>query len=317
MRELGRILIIQSYFYPMGTVLLVSGPTASGKSALGMALAQHLHTVILSADSRQVYRGMDIGTAKPSLEEQNLVPHYLIDIRDPHQSFDVGQFETEATDLLNDLLRTHPVVLVVGGTALYLKALRQGLDPFPTVPEAIQQRVRTIYAEQGIGALQAWLERVDPDYTREVDMANPHRLIRAIGVSEASGRPFSSFRQGRAVARPFKVIPVLLEPDREWLYRRINERVDSMLEAGLVEEARRLYPMRHLDALQTVGYQELFTWMEGACSSEDAVHQIKQNTPRFAKRQLTWFRKESDWHRFDPSTSVDLIDQVMRLLSAE
>lgn len=299
----------------MGTVLLISGPTASGKSALGLQLAQHLHTVILSADSRQVYRGMDIGTAKPSRKEQDLVPHYLIDIRDPHESFDVGQFETEAVRLLDELFRTHPVVLMVGGTALYLKALREGLDSFPAVPDQIRDQVREVYQREGLEALQTWLKRIDPDYAREVDMANPHRLIRAIAVSEAAGIPFSSFRQGRTAQRPFNVIHVLLEPDREWLYHRINERVDQMLTAGLAEEARRFYSIRHLDALQTVGYQELFSWMDGDCSFEDAVDRLKQNTRRFAKRQMTWFRREPDWHRFDPSTCPNLFDQVIHLLS--
>ncbi len=298
----------------MGTVIFIGGPTASGKSSLGMELAERLGTVILSADSRQVYRRMDIVTAKPTAEEQARVPHYLIDIREPEETYDVGQFEADASQLLEDLLNTYPVVLVVGGTGLYLRALRFGLDTFPAVPKDLQTRLRQVYDQEGITALQDRLRKVDPIYAQEVDLSNPQRLIRAIAVSEHAGRPYSSFRSNALTHRPYRILPILLEPHRQWLYQRTDQRILHMVEDGLVEEARLLYPYRHLDALKTVGLQELFEWMSGECTFEEAIARFQQNTRRFAKRQLTWFRKETDWHRFDPETDPGIVDKVLALL---
>lgn len=298
----------------MGTVIFIGGPTASGKSQLGMELAASLGTVILSADSRQVYRGMDIVTAKPTTAELAQVPHHFIDIRDPEESYDVGQFEQEALELLEALLAVHPVVLVVGGTGLYLKALRHGLDNFPPVPKEVGNQVRLRFKQDGIGALQQWLLEVDPHYAQQVDIDNPQRLMRAIAVSIHAGQPFSSFLKNASSTRPFRVIPILLEPDRTWLYQRIDQRVLTMIDQGLVEEARRFYPLRHLDAMRTVGFTELFEWMDGTRTFDEAVSAIQQHTRQFAKRQLTWFRKEADWIRFDPSNQTDLMEKVLALI---
>lgn len=298
----------------MGTVIFIGGPTASGKSHLGMDLASSLNTIILSADSRQVYRGMDIGTAKPTMEEQARVQHHLIDIRDPDEPYNVGQFEQDALDLLTDKLHQHEVILVVGGTGLYLKALRHGLDHFPSVSGEIRQSVRERFETEGLHSLQVWLTEIDPQYARQVDMANPHRLMRAIAVTIQSGLPYSSFLRNEPRPRSFRILPILLEPDRSWLYERIDHRVLAMIEQGLVEEVQRLTPFRHQDPLRTVGYQELFEWMDGRHTLEDAVKAIQQHTRQFAKRQLTWFRKESDWIRLNPTTDADLTRQVMALI---
>ncbi len=298
----------------MGTVIFIGGPTASGKSQLGMELAASLGTVILSADSRQVYRGMDIVTAKPTEAEQARISHHFIDIRDPEESYDVGQFEQEALALLEELLTIHPVVLVVGGTGLYLKALRHGLDSFPTVPKAVSNQVRLRFEHDGIGSLQQWLQEVDPQYAKQVDFDNPHRLMRAIAVSIQAGQPFSSFLKNGTKTRPFRVLPILLEPDRTWLYQRIDQRVLAMIDQGLIEEARRFYPLRHLDAMRTVGFSELFEWMDGTITFDESVAAIQQHTRQFAKRQLTWFRKEDDWIRFDPSHQTDLMEKVLALI---
>ncbi len=279
-----------------------------------MDLAEHLGSVILSADSRQVYRGMDIVTAKPTPEEQSRVPHFFIDIRDPEETFDVGQFESLASALLEKQLKKHPVVLVVGGTGLYLSALRFGLDSFPIVPKEVQMDLRHVYEKNGLTALQERLRSVDPEYALEVDLDNPQRLIRAIAVSEHSGRPFSSFRNKPMTPRPYRILPILLEPDRQWLYQRTDQRILDMVDDGLIEEARSLYPKRHLDALKTVGLQELFAWMADECTYEEAIATFQQNTRRFAKRQLTWFRKETDWHRFDPESDPDILNKVLHLL---
>lgn len=279
-----------------------------------MDLAERLGSVIVSADSRQVYRGMDIVTAKPSQEEQERVPHFLIDIRDPKDTYDVGQFEADANQLLDRLLKTYPVVLVVGGTGLYLRALRFGLDPFPAVPKSVQMDLRHFFEREGLSALQDRLRQADPPYAQEVDLSNPQRLIRAIAVSEYSGRPFSSFRSLASKPRPNRILPVLLEPQRGWLYQRTDQRILDMIQAGLVEEARQLYPDRHLDALKTVGLQELFAWFSGECSYDEAIALFQQNTRRYAKRQLTWFRKETDWHRFDPESEPDILEKVLTLL---
>lgn len=298
----------------MGTVIFIGGPTASGKSQLGMDLATSLGTVILSADSRQVYRGMDIVTAKPTEADQTLVPHHFIDIRDPEESYDVGQFEKEALALLEELLAKHPVVLVVGGTGLYLKALRHGLDSFPSVPKAVSNQVRLRFELEGIAALQQWLLEVDPQYAQQVDFDNPHRLMRAIAVSIHTGQPFSSFLNSGKITRTFRVLPILLEPDRTRLYQRIDQRVLTMIEQGLEDEARRFYPLRHLDAMRTVGFTELFEWMDGTITFDESVAAIQQHTRHFAKRQLTWFRKETDWIRFDPSKEPDLVEKILSLI---
>ncbi len=276
---------------PQKTLLVIGGPTASGKTALAIALARHFGTEIISADSRQIYREMTIGTAKPSAEELALAPHHFIDTHSIHDHYSAGRYEREARALLERLFQRYDLLIAAGGSGLYLRALMEGLDAFPEIPEAIEREVEALYAREGLPALQRALATHDPDYYEQVDRHNPARLLRALKVIRATGKPFSAFRKKRPAPRPWRHLPVLLMPDRALLYERINRRADAMIEAGLLDEVRRLYPWRHLRPLQTVGYQEFFPWIEGQRPLEEAIRLFKRNTRRYAKRQMTWFRK--------------------------
>ncbi|NBC07826.1 MAG: tRNA (adenosine(37)-N6)-dimethylallyltransferase MiaA [Bacteroidetes bacterium] len=283
------------------TLIVLSGPTASGKTSLSIRLAQHFQTAIVSADSRQFFREMHIGTAKPTAKELAQAPHYFIDSHSITEGYSVGQYEREALELLQKLYQEHETVILTGGSGLYINALCQGMDQFPEVPEAVRQSVEDDLEKRGIGYLQEELRTADPEYYEEVDLNNPHRLIRALSVCRSSGQPYSRFRKAGAAARFFRPIYLQLHWPRKELYDRINRRVDLMLEDGLEEEARSLYPQKHLTALQTVGYQEFFDYFDGNTSREKAIELIKRNSRRYAKRQLTWFRRDGHWKRFRPS----------------
>ena len=292
---------------------MVGGPTGSGKTVLAIRLAQYFHTEILSADSRQFFRKMSIGTAKASAEELQTVPHHFINSLSIEQAYSVGDFERDALALLARLYQEHQIVILAGGSSLYIKALCEGLDEFPDVPEAIRAAVEELYQKEGIAALQQELAQVDPLYFEQVDQANPQRLIRAISVHRASGLPFSSFRTQQAEPRFFTPIYLWLELPREELYQRINQRVDQMFNAGLEVEVRSLYPQRHLNALQTVGYQELFDYFAGDITREEAIELIKRNSRRYAKRQGTWMRRDGFWKTFSP----DQFEAIIQYLESE
>ena len=282
-------------------LIVIGGPTASGKTDLAIRLARHFNTEIISADSRQFFREMTIGTAKPSPEELASAPHHLIGHLSIEQEYHVGAFEKEALNILKTLFAEKEVVIVVGGSGLYLKALCEGLDRFPEVPANIRQEVETFFQKEGLIALQEALAKADPDYFAEVDQHNPHRLIRALAVYRASGRPFSSFRKKDLTQRSFDPIYLQMQWPRQELYDRINRRVDLMVQAGLQEEATRLFPYRNHTALQTVGYQEIFDFLEQKHDWDTAVELIKRNSRRYAKRQLTWMRRDGFWKHFHPS----------------
>ncbi|MDX2071931.1 MAG: tRNA (adenosine(37)-N6)-dimethylallyltransferase MiaA [Haliscomenobacter sp.] len=294
-------------------LIVVGGPTGSGKTAMAIRLAQFFHTEILSADSRQFFREMSIGTAKASPEELQAVPHHFINSLSVEQAYSVGDFERDALALLARLYQEHQVVILAGGSNLYIKALCEGLDEFPEVPESVRNEVEQLYKKEGIAALQQELAQVDPIYFEQVDRSNPQRLIRAISVHRASGLPFSSFRTQQAESRFFCPLYLWLELPREELYQRINQRVDQMLHAGLETEARSLYPQRHLNALQTVGYQELFDYFAGDISREEAIDLIKRNSRRYAKRQGTWMRRDGFWKTFSP----EQFDAIIQYLESE
>ncbi|WP_245550025.1 tRNA (adenosine(37)-N6)-dimethylallyltransferase MiaA [Haliscomenobacter hydrossis] len=296
-------------------LIVIGGPTASGKTALAIRLAQYFHTEILSADSRQFYQEMTIGTAKASAEELDMVPHHFINSLSIREAYNVGDFERDALALLAQLYQKHQVVILAGGSSLYIKALCEGLDVFPDVPTQIREEVEALYQSAGLAALQKELTQVDPVYFAEVDQSNPHRLIRAISVFRASGLPFSSFRTQQAEPRFFTPIYLWLEVPREILYERINQRVDQMLEHGLETEARSLFEQRHLNALQTVGYQELFDYFVGNISREEAIELIKRNSRRYAKRQGTWMRRDGFWHLFAPEQWEDILKFVQSIVS--
>lgn len=275
-------------------LIAVVGPTAIGKTRLAIALAQHFNTEIISADSRQFYKELTIGTAVPSMDELKSVPHHFIQHLSIFRSYSVGDFEREAMQRLNRLFTGHRVVIMAGGSGLYLDALTKGLDSFPPVAPGIRLQLEEKLRVEGISALQQELLMLDPDYHAKVDLQNPRRLIRALEVCLGTGRPYSSYRNGKGSARPFKLFSIGITAPRETLYERINQRVDNMIAQGLLEEAKSLYQHRNLNALQTVGYKELFAYFEGNTDLDTAVSEIKKNTRRFAKRQMTWFRKQED-----------------------
>jgi len=275
-------------------LIVIAGPTAVGKTAAAIKLAQLLQTEIISADSRQFYREMSIGTAKPDAAELVQAKHHFIDSHSIKESFTVGDFEKEALQLLDELFKTHDKVIMVGGSGLFIQAVTQGFDNLPTAEPKIREQLNNEFAEKGIEYLQQRLKGADPDYYDQVDLNNPQRLIRALEVFEATGKPFSSYRKATINTRPFESIKIVLDLPREELYNRINQRVDIMIEQGLVEEVRSLLLYRHLNALNTVGYSELFNYFDGNTDLQTAIDLIKQNTRRFAKRQLTWFRKDKE-----------------------
>lgn len=288
-------------------LLVIGGPTASGKTRLAIQLARKYTTEILSADSRQFFQEMHIGTAQPTPAELAAAPHHFIGHRSITEDYSVGAFAREALARLDDLFQRHDVVILTGGSGLYLQAVCQGLDQFPEVSAAVRRQVEHDYETKGIEALKEELARTDPDYYQEVDRHNPHRLIRALSVIRQSGRPFSFFRKENQPPRPFTPVYLALQHPRTKLYDRINRRVEMMVAAGLEEEARRLYPQRHLTALQTVGYQEWFEHFDGTLSREEAIARIQQHTRNYAKRQLTWMRRDGFWKHFTPAETEHLL----------
>lgn len=289
---------------------MIAGPTASGKTDAAVALALSLKTVVISADARQVYKEMQIGTARPQLTELQNVPHFLLGHRSIHETYDVADYEAEALGLLRQLFSSYEQVIVAGGSGLYMKALAYGLDDIPELDPEIRNQLNDELVNQGLDALVAELIKKDPEYAQNADLKNPRRVQRALEVIRSTGKPFSSFRTGSKSKRDFEMIWIGLSPERATLYEKINQRVDRMLAAGLMEEVSSLYPYRHLPALKTVGYTELFEVLDGHTSMDEAVELIKQNTRRYAKRQLTWFRRQ---HELEWMQDFDL-DRCLRIL---
>ena len=288
-------------------LLAICGPTAVGKTAMAIALAQQWRTEIISFDSRQFYRELPIGTAPPTPAQLSQAPHHFIGHRSIHASWDAGDFEKAALIKLNELFQNHSLVIAVGGSGLYLKALLEGFDPLPPVSAALRQKWRKAYQKKGLTFLQEQLHQTDPEYYHTVDRNNPQRLLRALEVAESSGFPYSSFRKGSATKRPFDVLKIGLNLPRPELYERINERARTMMAQGLEEEARSLHQYKNLNALQTVGYRELFSHFEGHISREEALAEIQKNTRRFAKRQLTWFHKDPEIKWFEPPEQANIV----------
>jgi len=295
------------------TLIVIAGPTASGKTAAAIELANYYKTVIVSADSRQFYREMSIGTAKPSDEELAAAQHFFINSLSISESFTAGDYETQVIDLLNKLFNKYDYVLLVGGSGLFIKAACEGFDEFPDTEPGIREQLNSAFEEKGIVNLQEKLKIADPVYYTQVDINNPQRLIRALEVFASTGKPYSSFRKSNATKRPFRVVKLGLTLPREKLYQQINRRVDEMVKTGLIEEVRSLLPYRHLNALNTVGYSEIFDYFDGKTDFDTAIELIKQNTRRFAKRQLTWFGKdkEMNWVQADNQNLIaDMISAI-------
>ncbi|MBA4240370.1 MAG: tRNA (adenosine(37)-N6)-dimethylallyltransferase MiaA [Sphingobacteriaceae bacterium] len=282
-------------------LIIIAGPTAVGKTALSIELAKFYNCPIISADSRQFYKEMSIGTAKPTKEEMQDVPHYFIDNISIHDTYNVGQFEREAIECIETLFKEHEQLILVGGSGLYINAILNGVDEFEEIPSHIREQLIKDYEEKGLTYLQEQLKQLDEVYYNQVDLNNPQRIMRALEVCIHTQKPYSSFRTKEKKQRSFDAINILINTDREALYTRINKRVDVMMQNGLLEEVQALYPYKHLNALNTVGYKEIFDFIDNKCTLEEAVNLIKQNSRRYAKRQLTWFNHQGDFETFAPT----------------
>ena len=276
----------------MPTLIVIAGPTASGKTAFAIKVAKALNTVILSADSRQFYKEMSIGTAAPTKEEQSQVQHYFVHHISIEDKYDVADYERDALQLLEELFKTHDAVVMTGGSGLFIDAVCNGIDEMPDIKPEIREKVENLLKEEGLKAMQDEVQRLDPEYFTIVDQQNPRRLQRALEVCYQTGKTFTSFRSGNTVKRDFDIKKYALLWEREALIERIDKRVDLMMEQGLLEEAKSLYPKRHLNALNTVGYKELFAFFDGQCTLPEAVELIKIHTRQYAKRQMTWLRRD-------------------------
>ena len=282
------------------TVIIVAGPTAVGKTPVAIELAKHFQTEIISSDSRQCFKELKIGVARPSGEEQKTAKHHFIASHSIHEELNAGIFEQYALEKVNGLFQTHDVVIMTGGTGLYIKAFCEGMDEIPDVPDAIREKVILKYKEKGLDWLQKKVKKKDPKFYKTGEIKNPQRLMRALEVVKATGKSILEFRKGRKAKRDFRIVKIGLELPKEELFRNINARVDKMIEAGLVEEVKSLLPYRNLNALQTVGYSEIFEHLDGKVSLEEAVDLIKKNTRHYAKRQMTWFKKDKEIEWFVP-----------------
>ena len=297
-------------------LIVVAGPTAVGKTALCIQLAQHLRTEIVSADARQCYQGMAIGTAQPTAQELQAVPHHLVNFLPVQQIYSAGMFERDVLSTLDRLFCKHDCVLMTGGSGLYIQAVCQGLDTMPWVDAPIRATLNTRLQQEGLSVLARELAAQDPAYYQVVDRANPHRIIRALEVGLSTGKPYSYFRKRRSEARSFGIIKIGLTRDRDVLHTRIHQRVDQMMAHGLLQEAAALYPYRHYNALQTVGYRELFGYMAGDYDQAEAVRLLKSNTRKYAKRQLTWFRHDPAMRWFSPDHFTEIMHHIHQTIAA-
>ena len=306
------------------TLVLILGPTGVGKTELSLRVAEHFGSPILSCDSRQIYRAIPIGTAAPTAEEQARVKHYFIATHELNEDYNAGQYERDAIALMEELFHAHDILVMTGGSMLYADAVCNGLDDLPAVPDEIRKEVTRLYQEKGLVWLQSEVQRLDPAYWNEVDRQNPARLIHCVELCLTTGKPYSSLLSKKPTSnsrqpitnRPFRILKIGLERPREELYDRINRRVEQMIADGLVEEAKAVWPMRHLNSLQTVGYRELFAHFDGEYDLARAIELIQQNSRHYAKRQMTWFRRDNTIHWLNANdtyeTNIHLIDDLLR-----
>ena len=306
------------------TLVLILGPTGVGKTELSLRVAEHFGSPILSCDSRQIYRAIPIGTAAPTAEEQARVKHYFIATHELNEDYNAGQYERDAIALMEELFHAHDILVMTGGSMLYADAVSNGLDDLPAVPDEIRKEVTRLYQEKGLVWLQSEVQRLDPAYWNEVDRQNPARLIHCVELCLTTGKPYSSLLSKKPTAnnrqpitnRPFRILKIGLERPREELYDRINRRVEQMIADGLVEEAKAVWPMRHLNSLQTVGYKELFAHFDGEYDFARAIELIQQNSRHYAKRQMTWFRRDNTIHWLNANDTyeknIHLIDDLLR-----
>ncbi len=309
----------------MNTLLVILGPTGVGKTELSLRVAEHLGSPILSCDSRQIYREIPIGTAAPTAAEQARVKHYFVGTRSLEEDYNAGQYERDALALLEDLFQTHETIVMTGGSMLYADAVCKGLDDLPSVPASIRAQVQwdeeRSTKEEWFAWLQGEVQRLDPAYWEEVDQSNPARLMHCVELCLTTGKPYSELRTKTQKVRPFRIIKVGIERPRAELYARIDERVNEMMSAGLLEETRRVYSKRALNSLQTVGYRELFAYMDGDYDIDRAIALIQQNTRHYAKRQMTWFRRDKEIYWLQANEAYEknehIIDDLLRAHSMQ
>ncbi|MDF1575771.1 MAG: tRNA (adenosine(37)-N6)-dimethylallyltransferase MiaA [Bacteroidales bacterium] len=289
------------------TLVVLAGPTAVGKTSCGIGLARHFGTEIISADSRQIYRETTIGTAVPSPEEQALVKHHFVQMVSVKERYNASIYENQVLARLEILFQKHDLVLMVGGSGLYIDAVCEGIDELPQADLLLRKELRERLEQEGLEALTGQLQTLDPASYEKLDLKNPMRVLKALEVSIQTGLPYSSFLSATRKDRPFRILRVALDMDREKLYMRINRRVDLMMKAGLLEEARHLHHLKGYSAMKTVGYRELFRVLEGELSLNEGVDLIKRNTRKFARKQLTWLRKENRYQWFHPGPGNAII----------
>lgn len=295
-------------------LITILGPTASGKTDLAIQLAKHFDTEIISADSRQFYNELTIGTAKPSEAELNYVPHHFINCSSVDNPISAGKYETLALEKIASLHKKKNTVIMVGGSGLYINAVLFGIDPFPEISTSTRLKTLNFYKENGIQALRDELRKYDPEYFLEVDLDNPRRIMRALEVCYATKQPYSSFRNQTPTPRPFKSIKLAYKWERKELYERINKRVDLMIEKGLIKECQSLIDKKELPTLDTIGYKEIFQFLEGKVKKDEAIELIKRNSRRYAKRQLTWFKKDEAIIWLKPNENIE---NILKLVQKE
>jgi tRNA dimethylallyltransferase len=300
------------------TLIVITGPTAVGKTQLCLDIARHFDIPIINADSRQIYKELSIGTAKPSAEEQQTVKHYFVGTLSLQDYYSASLFESQVMDLLDTLFKTSDYALMAGGSMMYIDAVCDGIDDIPTIDDDTRATMKQRLAEEGLPKLCEELQRLDPEYYEIVDRQNPKRVVHALEICTMTGRTYTSFRmkEKRSLescrsVRPFKIVKIGLNREREELYNHINARVDEMMQKGLLKEAEALYPMRELNALNTVGYKEIFEYINGRWSLDEAIERIKGNTRRYARKQLTWYKKDPQIRWFHPDQKKEIIDYII------
>lgn len=296
----------------MNKLLVLLGPTGVGKTEWSLRIARALGCPVVSADSRQIYRGMTIGTAAPTSTQLKQVPHYFVGVLSPEDYYSASEYEQDALSLLRELYEQYPVVMMAGGSMLYIDAVCKGIDDIPTIDETLRGELQELYRKEGLDPIRQQLKILDPVFYNEVDLKNPKRVIHALEICLMAGKPYSSLRTNPRKERSFRIVKVGFTRDREELYDHINCRVDQMIEDGLVGEARGFYPQRHLNSLNTVGYKELFDYFDGKCTLEFAIGKIKQHSRNYARKQLTWFKKdkETTWINLSDE-SAEVMERVM------
>lgn len=292
------------------TLIVITGPTAVGKTKLSLSLAQHFGIPVINADSRQIYREMRIGTAAPTEEELKAVRHYFVGTLNLDDYYNASMYEQQVNELLSKLFETSDYALLSGGSMMYIDAVCNGIDDIPTVDEATRATMKRRLEEEGLEALCEELKALDPEHWAIVDRQNPRRVVHALEICHLTGRTYTSFRTRTKTARSYRIIKIGIARPREELYARINSRADAMMADGLLEEARRLLPHRHLNALNTVGYKEMFAHLDGIWTLEEAVERMKGNTRRYARKQLTWFKRDKEMAWFEPEDKERIINHI-------